>query len=191
MTLTKNIALLLISLFIAACSIGTNFVEPQKNKLVMGKTTKAQVIAIMGKPKGSKNKVMNNEKVDIIFYAFADLGSEAIHKNTTAAREETFMFHNDILVGKEYTSSFKKDSTYFDVDKAKTIKKGMKEADVIALLGKPSGEFHYPVISVKKDRAILYYFSEVKGFKAHTDLMEIVLNEEGTVLYTSFRKYDN
>ena len=57
---------------------------------------------------------------------------------------------NNILVGHEFDSSFKFESTYFDVAKIKQIRKNETTfSQIIELMGKPQGECLYPLIKNK------------------------------------------
>jgi outer membrane protein assembly factor BamE (lipoprotein component of BamABCDE complex) len=56
-----------------------------------------------------------------------------------------YTFHEGRLVGYDYTSSFQDDRTSFDESAAPRIKRGeTRRAEVLALIGPPTGEFIYP-----------------------------------------------
>lgn len=142
----------------------------------------------MGEPVGKGEKVSNGENVEIVNYAYAQVGGEAVFDGVTPARSVGFLFHNNVLVGKEFTSSFKSDNTYFDPLKAKSVKQGMKKQDVVTLLGKAGGEYRYPIISNKKGKALVYVFAQTKGFKSQQNILIVELDEKETVQKSEFNQ---
>jgi len=187
----RNSVLVFVSVILTACVAGTNFVRPAEDKLVMGKSDKKQIITMMGEPTGRGEKVMNGATIDIINYAYASVGAEAVYDGVTAARSMGFMFYKDKLVGKEFTSSFKTDNTAFDIGKAKSVKKGMKESEVITLLGKPGGEYRYPVMEDKNGRSMVYLFTQTKGFSSQSIMLKVGLDTKGNVATSEFTKVGN
>jgi outer membrane protein assembly factor BamE (lipoprotein component of BamABCDE complex) len=181
-------AVLAIAMFLAACAAGVNFVRPADDQLVLGSTTKNQIIALMGEPNRKGQKVSNGEDLEIIGYAYAKVGDEAVFEGVTPARSVGFLFHKNVLVGKEFSSSFKSDNTYFDAQKAKSVKQGMTRLEVVALLGKTAGEYRYPVISNKNGKALVYIFTRTKGFKSQQDILIVELDEKDIVQKSEFNQ---
>lgn len=184
----KLVAVLATTALLSACAAGVNFVKPADDQLVLGSTTKSQIIAQMGKPNGKGQKVSNGEDLEVVTYAYAKVGGEAVFKGVTPARSVGLLFHKDVLVGKEYTSSFKADNTYFDPEKAKSVKQGMSKADVVALLGNPGGEYRYPVIASKTGKSLVYIFVQTKGFKSQQNILTVELDEQDVVQKTEFNQ---
>lgn len=186
MTFTKFAAGLVLALGLVACA-GVNFVKPADDQLVFGSTTKSQVVAMMGRePNGKGQKVSNGETVEIISYAYANVGSGAVFEGVTAARALGFYFHNDRLVGTEFTSSFHEGHTYYDPEKAKSIKKGMGRAEVVTLLGPAGGEYRFPLIADPKGKALVYVFTQTKGFSSQQNVLVVELDDAGTVQKSDF-----
>jgi len=179
-------AALVAAILLAACAAGVNFTRPPDDALVLGSTTRAQIIALMGEPNGKGQKVSNGENLDVIGYAYALAGGEAVFEDVTPARSVAFIFHGDVLVGKEWSSSFKADSSFFDPEKARSVKKGMTAAAVLALLGRPGGEYRYPLISSRGSKALVYSFAQTKGFKSQQSLLVVELDEKGVVQKSEF-----
>jgi outer membrane protein assembly factor BamE (lipoprotein component of BamABCDE complex) len=174
-------AVLAAAAIMTACA-GVNFVKPADDKLVVGTTTKSQVLAIMGaEPNGKGEKLANGEKLESVIYAYATVGGESVFPGVTPARAIGFTFHKDTLVGKEFTSSFNVDNTWFDPEKAKSIKQGMTTAEVVALMGKPGGEYRYPVIANRNGKALVYMFTQTKGFTSQQSLLSVEVDERGVV----------
>jgi outer membrane protein assembly factor BamE (lipoprotein component of BamABCDE complex) len=174
------------AVLLASCAAGVNFTKPPDDALVFGSTTKAQIISLMGEPNGKGQKVSNGEDLDVIGYSYARVGGEAVFEDVTPARSVAFYFHRDVLVGSESTSSFKADSTYFDPEKARALKRGMAATDVVALLGNPGGEYRYPVTSSPDGKALVYTFVQTKGFKSQRATLIVELDEKGVVQKVDF-----
>jgi hypothetical protein len=184
----RTAAVLAIAALVTACAAGVNFVKPSDSQLVLGSTTKNQIVALMGEPNGKGQKVSNGENLDIVAYAYAQAGGVAAFEGVTPARSVSFLFHNNVLVGKEFTSSFKTDSTYFALDRAKSIRQGMTEQEVVALVGKAGGEYRYPVIASKDGRALVYTFTQTKGFKSQQSILIVELDRNGRVHKSEFNQ---
>ena len=187
----RSSMILFYVLVLTACVAGSGFVKPAEDKLVMGKSDKKQIIAMMGEPTGTGEKVMNGEALDIINYAYASFGADAVYDGVTAERSMAFMFYKGKLVGKEFTSSFNVDNTAFYPAKAKSVKKGMKESEVLALMGKPGGEYRYPVIEDKNGKAMVYLFTQTKGFRSQSNMLKVELDSKGTTVNSEYTKVGN
>lgn len=185
MYVAKFAAGLLLALSLAACA-GVNFVKPTDDKLVLGSTTKSQVVAMMGQPNGKGQKVSNGETLEIITYAYANVGGGPVFDGVTPARALGLYFHNDLLVGTEFTSSFKEGNTYYDPEQAKSIKQGMSSAEVVTLLGPAGGEYRFPLIANRDGKALVYVFTQTKGFSSQQNVLIIELDEAGTVRKSDF-----
>lgn len=174
---------------LAACVAGTNFVKPSDDKVVINKSTKGQVLSLMGDPNGKGEKMVNGETLELVTYAYANVTGQAVFEGVTPARAITFYFHNNVLVGKEFTSSFKTDSTYFDKEATKLVKKGMSKADVVKSLGKAGGEFRYPMISEQNGKALVYSFTQTRGFSSQITIFIVELDESGKVVKSEFNQH--
>jgi hypothetical protein len=183
----RIIELVGITVLLAACSVGTKFIKPADDALVLGKTTRSEVLALMGKPSNSGRKVTNGADIDIITYAYASRGQEEpAFEGVIPARGISFHFLGDRLVGKDFSSSFKSDSTWFDPAKARAVVNGMSEADVRALLGRPAGEFLHPIVADRTGRGLLYQFSLTRGFKTRLGALNIELDASRVVTKSEY-----
>lgn len=177
----------LASLSLAGCAVGVNFTKPADDRLVVGTSKEADVLAELGKPNFKSAKVVNGESLAMDTYAYAVGGSaDGVLPGVTPARSLAVVFKDGLLVEREYTSSFKADATLFDVDKAKTIKPGMAIADVKAMLGNPSGEAMYPITSSRTSRGIVYSFTETKGFKSQRNTLLVEIDQDDRVTKSDF-----
>lgn len=185
MKLIKKLIPIVIVSVIAGCAAGVNFKKMEENQLVLGNTTKGQIVSTMGKANGKGTNTFNGIELEILNYAFAKAGAGgAAFPGLTPARSQGFLFRDGILVGKEYTSSFAVDSTYFDVSKAKTIVKGQLRAEVVQLMGEPRGEYIYPLVEDKQGYAYVYMFTQTKGFKSKSDVLVVEFDADHVVTST-------
>lgn len=160
---TKSITLLITGTFLlSSCAIGTNFTRPQPGALSVGHSHYSDVVNLLGNPRfPPREEIINGEKIQTTDYAFYKTA-----KFVGLVSPSRFMhltFHNDMLVGEEYTSSFEEDSTKFNVDRVFSLvnRKSTKE-DVISALGKPSGEIIYPLVKDKSGIGLVYWYSEFR-----------------------------
>jgi len=181
-----NYAAMAAMLLLAGCAAGVNFVKPSDDQLVVGTSREDSVLTALGKPNLKSTKVVNGETLNMDTYAYARVGGSAVFPGVTPARSLALVFRNGVLVEKDYSSSFKEDSTYFDVDKAKTIKPGMLADDVKTMLGHPSGEAIYPVASIMGNHNMEYVFTETKGFKSQRNSLIIEVGADGRVVKSDY-----
>jgi hypothetical protein len=143
---------------------GTDFVRPDSENLKNGQTTYPQVVAKMGQPRHEGSVIKNDKTLKTASYAYASVGGRPLHDGVTAARAVAFYFYNDTLVGHEFVSSWAEDHTDFDESRITNIIKGKTtRAEVLTLLGKPSGYHIYPLIKAPTGEAAAYVFSETRG----------------------------
>ncbi|WP_455200123.1 outer membrane protein assembly factor BamE [Kaarinaea lacus] len=170
----------IIVLLSTGCA-GTDFIKPGKEKLVLGKTTKSELRLTLGEPYQTGEKLFNGENVETNSYSFANAGGEAVFEEVTPARTLGLLYVKDILVGYEFTSTFKSDSTYYDSEKVKEIKKGWSKSQIRELLGEPKGKFIYPIIDDKNGDAYNYLYVQAKGFQFYVQNLRVTFDENGIV----------
>lgn len=178
---------------IAGCA-GTDFVRPSSETFRLGQTTYAQVLQQMGEPRKTGDVLKNDKNVKTATYAYAATAGEPLEEGVIPARAMSYYFHNDILVGQEFLSSFKADNSNFDETKISAIAKGKTtRAEVIALLGRPSATFIAPMVKETAGEAVGYGYHTTRGgafsgFKFYNKTLRITFDDKGTVLdidYTS------
>jgi hypothetical protein len=172
-------------LALSGCA-GTDFVRPAEGELVIGKTTSADVSAKLGNPVQTGELTKNDQQLKVVRYAYAVSGGESGYEGVTPARSQSYFFFKDVLAGHQFVSSFKVDLTDFDGKKVASIVKGKStRQDVVALLGKPSGEAVYPLIKGTQDRAFIYGYSQFKGTvftpKMHSKTLLVSFDNAGIV----------
>jgi hypothetical protein len=144
--------------FITACSVGTPHVRANAEALKLGSTTYSQVLERFGEPQHVGDLVKNGKPIKSISYSFALVSEEAQRPGIVPARAMTYYFDEHyIFVGQTFESSFDLDSTDFDERKlARIIKGKTTRAEVISLLGKPSGSYIAPMVKATYGEAIGY-----------------------------------
>lgn len=147
----------------AGCA-GTDFKRPDTQSLVLGKSTSSDVVRVMGAPRQTGELLKNEQKIRTLTYVYAEATGAAAAPGVTPSRAMVFSTFNELLVGQEFASSFAQDSSNFDDGKISAIvKQKSTRADVVALLGRPSGEFVYPMVKGQGDTGIGYAYSQAKG----------------------------
>ena len=140
-----------------------------------------------GKPYQEGTQLKNEQTVKTISYAYSAAAGSSLYSGVTPARAMSFYFADNILVGYEFTSSFKADNSYFDENKVSQIKKGKTTRDqVIELMGKPAGMHLYPLIKNKGDKAIVYLYTHFKRYKIYHQILVASFNNNGLVTDVSF-----
>lgn len=153
----KSFVFWVVILLLTAC--GRDFVRPQAGEIVLGKTTKSELLTTLGEPEKAKSVKVNSLPMENIYYQFkhgaAFIGQ--VHRQ----RALTYTLHNDIVVAYVFLSTFDDDSTNFDEEKVKYIQAGITtKQDVIQLMGPPSGEAIYPVVSNRSLHAFQYAYQQ-------------------------------
>ena len=153
-----KLAVLSFVLFLIGCG-GRNFVRVQDDALVLNQTTKEQITSRLGKPFRESVVKKNDLQVEVVIYAYSSYGGVPDASDAIPERGQAFYFFNGNLVGYEFASSWKQESTNFDAGKASQIKKGVTtRSDVVRLLGNPGGKYIYPVIPNENEEAVNYIY---------------------------------
>lgn len=177
---------------LTACASGPKFTKPDAEKLVLGHSTRADVVQSQAaKPVSETDGMVNGEKVHDVNYFSAE--NPKFWGMLIERRFGTYSFYNDTLVGIQFTSSYASESTKFDTDKIASIQKGKTtRAEVVALLGDPSGEVIYPVIADTKGRGLVYSYNwgRFAGiFTSFTsNLLVVSVDENNVVTNVSFKQ---
>ena len=166
MTMTSRlIACLTIALAIvvAGCA-GSKFAKQSDDALVLGQTTRQDILQRLGSPYREGTVVKNGKQLKTLTYAFATSGGTPAREGVTPARGQGFYFLDDKLTGYDFTSSWKEDQSNFDGAKVPEIKKGESTRDdVERLLGRPGGKYAYPMIANQSRDADVYLYAETRG----------------------------
>ncbi|WP_139167117.1 outer membrane protein assembly factor BamE [Chromobacterium sphagni] len=176
---------LLAATMLSGCA-GTNFKRPDAGALTLGQSTAADVARVMGEPQQSGEAMKNDQTIKLARYAYASTSGAARYPGVTPARAMVFSTFKDVLVGEEFNSSFAEDATDFDEGKVSALRKGATtRSEVIALLGKPSGEAIYPIIKSKTGKGVVYAYTHVTGtvfnMKLYSKLLVVSFDERDVV----------
>lgn len=171
------LACMVISLagLLSACS-GSNFTRPADGEFVPGATAIGEILDRMGKTRFTDEATANGEPIAVLSYAYAQ---------GPAVRAITFLLHDDLLVGMEFTSSFPADRSWFDPDKARSVRPGMSRLDVETLLGKAPGEYRYPLTSDRKSTAMVYKFAQMEA-KFQRRMLVVEIDDQDAVHRVEF-----
>jgi hypothetical protein len=185
------------SVVLCGCAGSTrnSFVRPSEGELIVGESSRADVIRRLGKPGNVTRTISDGKQLDLATYD--QFGGRTARFHVIPVRCISFTFFNDKLVGQEFMSTSKEDSTDFDETKVASISKGQSKIDdVIALLGRPSGERVYPLIPGVDDREYLYVYVECKKARWITDTtlltkrLVVSVNRAGTVTSITYNGRD-
>jgi len=181
----KLIYAFMVVLLLTACG-GKNFIRPDSQSLIVGTTSYADVVKQLGEPIRKGTLTKNDLIVQNISYSYA----EAVPFSTIlTSRAMVFYFHDGLLVGYDYASSFsgEKQAAAIDDEKVAQIKKGDKKEKAIALLGTPSGEFIFPMTAPKGTSSVMYSFIStsrvpfIGGVKVTKKVVTITVGPNGLI----------
>ena len=174
---------------------GTNFVRPDDDTFRLGKTTYTQIVERMGSPitTGEFISQASGKKLKVARYGFATYGA-------VRTRIQVYFFHDDVLVARNFTSNFPEDSSDWNESKVDDLVKGKTtRAEVIAMLGRPSGAYIWPAVAKTSGEAIGYHHSYITsqftglGNKRlrHSKHLVITFDDRDRVLDIEYRKKDD
>ncbi len=189
-SMAMKFTLALAAAVLAGCA-GTDFVRIADDALVLGRTTEAEIKTRLGAPYREGMVTKNERQIRTAAYAYANTGAEGAADGVIAARSQAFFYFNDRLVGYEFASSWKTDSTNFDGAKASQIQKGRSTlADVTRLFGPPGGRYIHPMVPGESENAVNYVYSQTTGNAftlrfAHKQLV-VTFDRQGVVTNVEF-----
>ena len=155
--------------------MGTYFVRPDDSDLHLGKTSINDVYKTLGDPYREYPTSLNDQELMFLSYIYVAVGVSSDF-DVTPSRTMRLFFWKGVLVSHVYTSLFISDSSYYDESKRTEIVKGKTtRAEVIKLLGRPSGYGIYPYISDKTGEALIYSHTTSRGEPNTEKLMNKLL----------------
>jgi len=181
-----------ITTVVALSGCASNFVRPAAESLTLGKSTSADIIKLAGKPTAQNDNVkLNGETVKSLSYYYND--GAKFWGLIIPERWLSYTLFNDTMVGQEFNSTMDGENTEFDVKKITSIQKGKSTADdVIALMGKPSGEVIYPVVKEKNSRGLVYAYTYARFagiLTMHNNyLLVVTVDDKNLVTNVSYKK---
>lgn len=181
-----------ITTVIALSGCASNFVRPAPDSLTLGKSSSADIIKLAGKPTAQNDNVkLNGETVKSLSYYYND--GAKFWGLIVPERWLSYTLFNNTMVGQEFNSTMDGENTEFDVKKIPSIQKGKSTADdVIALMGKPSGEVIYPVVKEKNSRGLVYAYTYARFagiLTMHNNyLLVVTVDDKKLVTNVSYKK---
>lgn len=182
---------LALSIVVAGCA-GANVSKEPENGLVLGQTSRQQILQRLGSPYREGTVTKNGKQLKTLTYSFGS-GVAPIRTGVNAARGQGFYFLDDKLAGYDFASSWKEDQTDFDGAKVPGIKKGIStREDVVRLLGRPGGKYAYPMIPNQTGQADVYLYYETRGgpinVKFYQKLLVVTYDDRGVVSNVDYQE---
>jgi hypothetical protein len=160
---TKSLFLVSALAFtLVGCSSGLkDFTRLDNNQINLGQTTRAEVVSKIREPKSTGKRLINGEMVDVMEFGYMGNNADSDTEGPGYLPVKTqffFIGKDDKVIGTEYYSSFKSDSTRFNIDNIAKISKGVtSKKEVIELLGSPSIQMIPPLVKAPAVSAIGYH----------------------------------
>ena len=181
-----------LALIVAGCA-GSNFTKQPDDALVLGQTSRQDILQRLGSPYREGTVTKNGKQLKTMTYAFATTGGTPAREGVTPARGQGFYFLDDKLAGYDFTSSWKEDQSNFDGAKVPAIKKGVSTRDdVVRLVGAPRGKYAYPLIAEPNRQADVYLYAETRGgpfnVKFYQKHLVVTYDERGVVTHVDYQE---
>lgn len=161
----KYLFILAVTAILSGCAAGTDFKRMEVSNITLGQTKSVDIVQKMGTPFSTGPMTQNGESFERVTYTYAASNGTPAIEGVTPARAQSFVFHKDVLVGTDFTSSWMQDTTNFEQAKVKLIQKNKTSiSELIKIIGKPGGEYIYPLIENENEKAKVYVYSQVKAF---------------------------
>jgi hypothetical protein len=184
-------------LLVGCVSVGSEFVRVPNDALLLGHTTYQQLVDRFGPLEKKKKSIKVKNGVEFIVesgtygYAAVNLLSKK-SLESLVYQEQSFDFIDDKVVGYNYSSSRKEDSTDIDLAKAAKIKKGESTySDIVRLLGPPHGKSIYPYTTNTNEEVLHYNHLRIKRTtEVNANGLKVELNQQGVVTNIEFIEID-
>lgn len=173
------------------CSSGRDFVRPDQSSLIPGQTTITDVVAKIGPPTSRSVRHSLNPApaeartanqppgfkpasvagtIESLTYSFSASVTAGVIVGPVShnTRLLNLTFWDDRLIFYSYSSGFSADSTNFDEGKISSfVPRQTTRAEVIGVLGRPSGEGIYPYVANEGTKMLIYSyaFTESSGIR--------------------------
>jgi hypothetical protein len=188
MTMTSRLTTCLtlaVALVVAGCA-GSDFAKQSDDGLVLGQTTRQDILRRLGTPYREGTATKNGKQLKTLSYAFATTTGAPVRDGVVPTRGQGFYFLDDKLAGYDFASSWKEDQTDFNGAKVPEIKKGVSTRDeVLRLIGRPGGKYAYPLIPDQNKQADVYLYAETRGgpfnVKFYQKHLVVTYDERGVV----------
>ncbi len=179
-------AIIAVLAFAIGCG-GTNIPRSAPGTYEIGRNGYQETLERYHEPQARVTRLHNGMNIESLIYSFASQVASAAHNtNVVPTRVTIFHFHDDLLVGYEFTSSWEEDHSDFDELRVPQIVGGKSQrADVTELLGEPTGYYGFPMTDEKDTNALVYRYNEIQQGGGRTSSFEklliVTLDATGTV----------
>ncbi|MCO1335958.1 hypothetical protein MO867_16615 [Microbulbifer sp. OS29] len=192
----KGFTTIVLSLLILSGCTGNGTKPLGTEDVSLGVDTEQTIKEKLGKPYEKGVFIKNNQQIVTLAYAYPTTGSKADKDDVSAARNQGFYFFNNKLVGQDFVSSLAEDSTDFDESKVPLINEGHTSiSEAQDLLGNPSGEYQYPLISNPSEKAKVYMYSQTSKAifqpSSYQKILIVSYNTDGIVTHVEFAEIGN
>ena len=199
----RQIAATLLVPALAACgSASQEFDRSTISALVLGQTTRSDVVARLGEPDSMSEPTPREaagpiESRSVFEPASVDGARLRLryrhHPNVVewGAYDRTLSlgFYNDTLTDYRFESTFPEDAADFDASLLAKIQRGVStSADVIALFGTPIGRAIYPAIQRPGDQGMMYIFETTDWTMINFKMIMFVFDRDGRVVDYNYRQ---
>lgn len=176
-----------IFLFLVIGCAGKNSGKLEDDQIDFQSFTPDNIYQLLGKPYREVTVTRNNREFRTMVYAYSSQAGSPVYEDVIAARAQTFFFEGKPL-GHEFESSLAIDATDFDETKIESVRKGVSTIhEVVNLIGKPGGEYIYPLTRSPGEKTKVYLFSHVKEagpMRLETYVEKLVVSYDETGLVT-------
>jgi len=189
--LTAGLALAVV--LVAAGCAGKDLAKQTDNGLVLGQTTRQEILQRLGTPYREGTATKNGKQLKTLSYAFGTTTGKPVRDGVIPTRGQGFYFLDDKLAGYDFNSSWKEDQTDFNGAKVSEIKKGVSTRDdVVRLIGRPGGRYGYPLIADQTRQADVYLYAESRGspvnVKFYQKHLVVTYDERGVVSNVDYQE---
>lgn len=185
----RSIIALAFIVFLASCAGGRDFDRPAPGSLVVGETTKSEVLARYGQPWKTRSNKVNEHSIENLVYAYSD-GGDPLVTGVKPTRALDVFFQKGTLVGYAFMSSYKSDHTDFDETQVKRLKEGDGCDKVAEIFGPAPTTFIYPMTNEQGTKVQSYGYPEVRTGMLSADLyvksLSVVCDDSGTITAVNF-----
>ena len=154
----RQLSLIVTVILLAGCT-SNNFVRLDPAEIKLGVSDKKAVIDAVGNPERKSihyNTYRYSVPIEEVTHKFIKV-DKSTGDLAYFYREQTLLFYQDTLVGYTFVSGLPRESTFFDIRKARLIKPGETKMDqVIDLLGPPAGERIPPATCDNSVKDLIY-----------------------------------
>ncbi|MFA5121581.1 hypothetical protein [Zavarzinia sp.] len=163
----RSLLIFMAACLLGACARGQDVARPTMASVVLGGSTEAQIVQAFGTPSSRRQQVApvpSAEQLAAVKSPFDAVPAEGGYSRIEyeyskpdgldgtggGTRVCFFAFMNDRLISYDWISGFADNSSQFDESRIASIKRGATtKAQIVELLGEPTGQAIYPAVRDK------------------------------------------